>query len=63
MNITPIRELERRFAVKAAITPLHTYESVSRADRGQRPVRLRLNKTVNLTELGARGDILCSTGA
>ncbi|MHC4568083.1 MAG: hypothetical protein ACYTE3_20265 [Planctomycetota bacterium] len=29
MNITPIRELERRFAVKAAITPLHTYESVS----------------------------------
>ena len=27
MRITPIREVERRFAVKASITPLHTYES------------------------------------
>lgn len=30
MNLTPIRELDRRFAVKASITPLHTYESVSK---------------------------------
>jgi hypothetical protein len=30
MRITPIRDVERRFAVKAAITPLHTYESVSK---------------------------------
>lgn len=29
MHITPIREVDRRFAVKASITPLHTYESVS----------------------------------
>jgi hypothetical protein len=29
MRITPIREVERRFAVKASITPLHTYESAS----------------------------------
>jgi len=29
MNITPIREINRRFAVKASIAPLHTYESVS----------------------------------
>ncbi|MHC4367864.1 MAG: hypothetical protein ACYSW8_09635 [Planctomycetota bacterium] len=31
MNITPIREINRRFAVKASITPLHTYESVSQS--------------------------------
>jgi hypothetical protein len=29
MNLTPIREIDRRFAVKASIAPLHTYESVS----------------------------------
>ncbi|UCF17691.1 MAG: hypothetical protein JSW59_09560, partial [Phycisphaerales bacterium] len=30
MRITPIREVNRRFAVKASITPLHAYESASR---------------------------------
>ena len=29
MHITPIREVERRFTVKASVAPLHTYESVS----------------------------------
>ena len=29
MNLTPIRQINRRFAVKASIAPLHTYESVS----------------------------------
>jgi hypothetical protein len=29
MHITPIREVERRFNVKASVAPLHTYESVS----------------------------------
>ena len=29
MNLTPIREINRRFAVRASIAPLHTYESVS----------------------------------
>ena len=29
MNLTPIREVNRRFAVRASIAPLHTYESVS----------------------------------
>lgn len=29
MRITPVREVERRFAVTASITPLHTYESAS----------------------------------
>ena len=29
MNLTPIREIDRRFSVRASIAPLHTYESVS----------------------------------
>lgn len=31
MRITPIREVERRFTVKASITPLHSYESASQS--------------------------------
>ncbi len=31
MNLTPIREIDSRFTVKASIAPLHTYESVSQS--------------------------------